>query len=127
MDKIGNIGTFNYLHEMQAVLMTMKWEGEEPIIHKATQNPKKNGLKIESVKGRDGLRRLLLSTIGEECSRDIVIQKAVSHGYMIENIEEVLGNSVRVPEIRSLILLLLHPGDIGSQNKRHVHRIRVSV
>ena len=68
----------------------MKWEGEDPIVHEGMQIRNKDGLKKESLKGRDGLRRRLLSMIGEECSREIVIQNAVSQGYKIENIEEVL-------------------------------------
>jgi hypothetical protein len=90
LDKVGTMGTYQDLKEMQAVLISMKWEGEDPIIHNGIHPNNKMDHFNVSTKGRDALRRSLLKAIEEESSRDVVIQRMVCLGYEIDNIENVI-------------------------------------
>ena len=91
LEKIDPFGTYDDPKEMRAVLISMKWEGDDTPIHEELKTQKKSeGSAIDRTKGRDGLRRTLLSIIEEESSREVVIQRAISLGFRPEDIEDVL-------------------------------------
>ena len=95
LDRMPPLGVYEDIKEMQAVLISMKWEGEGSPARSGDDKAKVRKPTIDNrTKSRDRLRRALLSIIEEENSRDKVLQRAISMGFSPEDIEATLDELI---------------------------------
>jgi len=97
LEKVGLIGVYDDLKEMQGNLMVMKWSGENEDdlkgIIKVADTP------IERKKtsgGRDGIRKMILEKLETDLPREVLIKDMVKEGNDMELVENVLDELIEM-------------------------------